>query len=102
MTDPVLPFLVFFNTLLAGARLTRLITQDRITRAPREWALRRLPDGHLLAYLLVCSWCVSMYVSLPTTVAWMAWGDHWLFRGVTGALAMSYVIGWLAAREESS
>ncbi|TRV72553.1 hypothetical protein FKN01_29620 [Streptomyces sp. 130] len=102
MTDPVLPFLVFFNTLLAGARLTRLITQDRITRAPREWALRRLPDGHLLAYLLVCSWCVSMYVGTATAASWMAWGDHWVFRGVTAALGMSYVVGWLAAREESS
>lgn len=102
MTGPVMPFLVLFNAILAGARLTRLITRDRITQAPRHWALRKLPDGHLLAYLVVCDWCVSMYVGTATAAAWVAWSDETLFRGVTAALAMSYVAGWLAAREESS
>ncbi|MCX0246421.1 hypothetical protein [Streptomyces drozdowiczii] len=93
--------LVLFNAILAAARLTRLVTRDRITQAPREWALRRLPDGHLLAYLVMCDWCVSVYVGAVTATAWVVWGDERLFIGITAALAMSHVTGWLAAREES-
>ena len=48
---------------LATARLTRLVTTDRITEAPRNWIIRRLPRESLLSYLLVCDWCSS--------------GNHW-------------------------
>lgn len=87
---------------LATARLTRLVTRDRITRAPRNWALRRLPDGHLLAYLLMCDWCVSVYMGAATAGAWWAWGDHRLYVAAVAALAFSHTTGWAATREESS
>ncbi len=86
---------------LATARFTRLITTDRITQAPRHWVLRRLPDGHLLAYLLVCDWCASMYVGAGAATAWWAWGDQRAFTAAVGALAFSHITGWLAAREET-
>lgn len=97
-----MPALTLLLALLATARLTRLITRDRITRTPREWALRRLPDGHLLAYLVMCDWCVSVYTGAAVAGAWWAWGDHRLFAAAVLALAASHVTGWLAAREESS
>lgn len=94
--------LTLLLTALATARLTRLITRDRITQAPREWALSRLPDGHLLAYLLMCDWCVSVYMGAATATAWWAWGDHRAFTAATAALAFSHTTGWAATREETS
>lgn len=84
---------------LATARLTRLITTDRITEAPRNWIIRRLPRESLLAYLLVCSWCSSIYVGVGLGAAWWAWGDHRWFAAGCAALAFSYVAGWLSGRE---
>lgn len=83
---------------LATARITRLVTTDRITRAPRQWALRRLSSEGLLAYLIVCDWCASVYAGAGT-VALAVWGGTpgmWVLT----ALALSYAAGWLAAREE--
>lgn len=84
---------------LATARLTRLVTSDRLTQAPRHWVVRRLPEGSLLAYLVVCDWCVSVYVGGAVAVAGAvagAWPWTW---AAPAALAFSYVAGWLAARE---
>lgn len=85
---------------LAVARLTRLITRDRITRAPREWLLRRLDAESLTAWLIVCDWCASFYVGLGagavgTLVGWWTWA--WI---VPLGLAFSYVAGWLASMED--
>ena len=84
---------------LATARITRLVTQDRITEAPRNAILRRLPDESLFAYLIVCDWCVSVYVGAGVAavgglVHWWSWT-----MAVPAALAFSYVAGYLASRE---
>lgn len=84
---------------LATARLTRLVTTDRITQAPRRWALHKLPAESLGAYLLVCDWCVSVYVGAAVAGAGAlagAWPWTWM-APVT--LALSYVAGWLAGKE---
>ena len=84
---------------LAVARLTRLVTSDRITEAPRNWALARLPDGPLLAYLVVCDWCVSVYTGAAVAAAG-AWAGAWSWGWAPPvALAFSYVAGWLASKE---
>jgi hypothetical protein len=84
---------------LATARVTRLITQDRIFDAPRNAVLRALPDGHFLAYLVTCDWCVSIYTGTLTAVGG-AYAGWWPWAAVPAvALAFSYVTGWLASRE---
>lgn len=83
---------------LAVARLTRFVTTDRIFLAPRAWIIRRLDRESLLAYLIVCDWCVSVYVGMAMGGAWYLWGDTRAFLAVTGALAFSYVAGFLAER----
>lgn len=99
MTDIVSLLLLF----LATARLTRLITTDRLTEYPREWvvawAVGRKEGDSLLAYLVVCPWCVSVYVGAAGGAAWWAWGDTRAFLAVCAALAASHVTGWLATRE---
>lgn len=69
---------------LAIARLTRLVTKDRITRPLRRPLIRRAyggqlpdhwndlgptvvlddPDSPEVAYLLSCDWCASAYVAV--------------------------------------
>lgn len=89
---------------LATARLTRVITQDRITLAPRKWALRRLVnrygEDHLLPYLIVCDWCVSIYVGAGVTAAWVTVGETLWFQAPAAALALSYAAGFLASKED--
>ena len=82
---------------LATARITRLVTTDRITQAPRTWLQLKLdPDG-LWAYLVTCDWCASVYAGAGVAAA-LAWGPTWTVW-VLAALAFSYVAGWLAAKE---
>lgn len=82
---------------LATARVTRLITSDRLTEHPRLWTLMRLDPEGLGAYLVTCGWCVSVYVGAG--VAALLWlGPTWTVWPLS-ALAFSYVAGWLAAKE---
>lgn len=89
--------------MLATARLTRLVTTDRIFLAPRAWALRglirRYGEDHLLSYLLVCDWCVSVYTGGAVAYAWVVAGETLWFQAPVAALALSYAAGWLASRE---
>jgi hypothetical protein len=82
---------------LATARITRLITTDRITEAPRNRILARLDPNGLAAYLIHCNWCVSVYAGAGTVAAvlWTGTIGFW----VMAALAFSYVAGWLASQE---
>lgn len=87
-------------TALATARLTRLITTDTIFDAPRERLIVALPVRlEPLAYLMQCSWCMSVWVGAGTAIAWYAWGDTRAYLVVTAALAFSHITGWLATHE---
>lgn len=93
------PLLIVVVMALATARVTRLITRDRLLAAPRRAVLRALPDDHVLAYLVVCDWCVSVYTGTLAAVGG-AWAGSWAWWWVPAlALAFSYVTGWLASRE---
>lgn len=92
---------------LAVARVTRLITTDVLLDAPRNWLTRRIlapnPEGSVrtaVAYLIICSWCVSIYVGAAGAGAWYAWGETMPFMVITAALAASYVTGFLASLTE--
>lgn len=93
------PLLIVVLMALATARVTRLITRDRLFDAPRNAVLRALPDGHLVAYLVTCDWCVSVYTGALAAAggAWTGWWP-WSYAPAL-ALAFSYVTGYLASRE---
>lgn len=72
---------------LATARVTLLIAKDELFLEPRLWVLNRLiPDDedgepipvawwrHKLAYLLVCIWCMPVWVA--AVIAWPVWYWH--------------------------
>jgi hypothetical protein len=82
---------------LATARLTRLVTRDRITHAVRRRILLRLYEDGLPAYMLVCDWCMSMYAG-TAVAAWTVWGPSWKLWPLA-VLAFSHTAGWLASKE---
>lgn len=54
---------------LAVYRVTRLIVQDSILEPVRDRIFRRFnPQRSSLGYLLTCTWCMSLWVALPTVL----------------------------------
>lgn len=51
------------TAFLAVARLTRLLTEDRLTVAYRRWVVNRWGEDSKMAYLVHCPWCTSMYIA---------------------------------------
>lgn len=93
----LIPLLV---AAFATARLTRLVTTDRLTRAPRMWLLHRLQGRELLSYLVVCDWCVSVYMGLVVALTG-AWAGSWPWTwALPFALTFSMVTGLLARWED--
>lgn len=88
-------------TGLSVARVTRLVARDVLLEKPRARILTYLTDRDrtMLAYLLVCPWCLSMYVGAAGAAGWALWGGAKLYLCVTAALAFSYVTGVLASKE---
>lgn len=89
---------VYTVYLLAFARLVVLITMDMITARPREAVVEALKErGHnMLAYLLLCPWCVSIWLAIPAAPIIYAYGETpWLFVPAL-ALALSATAGALA------
>lgn len=93
----------------ATARLTRLITSDAITRHLREGAVRRLVEHEgdprrwrgELAYLIMCSWCSSVWVGAAVAGTWWAWGGSMWYQAACAALTASHVTGALASATET-
>lgn len=83
---------------LSTARITRLITGDFILDRPRNAALRRLEGHPQLQYLLVCPWCMSMYVGAGVAGAWWAWGGMMWLTWTMAFLSASHVTGFLATK----
>lgn len=104
---------------LATARLTRLVTRDRLTRKLRKAAVtaayeraavEMVPDWDVLgptavvddpeapdlAYLLSCDWCSSMYVAVVVLALRRFVPGVW--DPIARVLAASYVTGYVASR----
>jgi hypothetical protein len=85
-------------TLLATARLTRLVTADRLTERYRIAIIGKVKEGGLLAYLLVCDWCASVYIGALLAGAWAMWGSSLPYQAAVIALSGSYVAGFLNSK----
>lgn len=84
--------------LLAYARLVLLITSDVITERPRDAVITALKERkhNMLAYMLLCPWCVSIWLAIPAAPIIYAYGDSpWLF-GCALVFALSAAAGALA------
>lgn len=90
---------------LAVARITLFIAKDDLFDEPRAWLLNRLtPDGddgeplpvawwrRKLAYLIVCIWCVPVWIAAGLVWPAIHWWSHTLAVQATAtilALAMT-------------
>lgn len=84
--------------LLAFARLVLLFTSDVITEGPRDRVVTALKErGHLkLAYLVLCPWCLSIWLAIPAAPIIYAYGQHWWLYVPALLLALSGAAGVLA------
>lgn len=83
---------------LAAYRLTRLVVDDTIADAPRNFVLDALDDagpaGAKIAEGLACYWCVGLWIATAAAAARRsrAW------RAARYPLALSAAVGILAER----
>lgn len=92
------PSFVYAIEIIAFARLVVLLTSDMITERPRDAFVTALKQrGHnMLAYLLLCPWCISIWLAIPAAPIIYAYGDSpWLYVPALG-LALSAAAGALA------
>jgi hypothetical protein len=80
---------------LAVARLTRLVTTDKIMEPFRFWAARKLGADSFWLFGLHCMWCVSMYTGALLAAGYVLLGDSWVYQIPALALAASYIAGAL-------
>lgn len=96
-----MPPLTLALAVLAVARLTRLVVEDKLTERPRDavglWLANR--GQVMLLYLLGCSWCASMWIAPPVLVVAYLVGDNPVVLVGLASLAASYVTGWLAGHD---
>lgn len=91
-------FLIYLIYLAAFARLVVLATSDYITEPPRDRLVTALKERqhHRIAYLMLCPWCVSIWLAIPAAPIIYAYGNSpWLFVPAL-ALALSAAAGVLA------
>jgi hypothetical protein len=89
---------LYATYLLAFARLVILLTKDTITERRRDALAGALKErGHdSLAYLVLCPWCISIWLAIPAAPIIYAYGNSpWLFVPALG-LALSAAAGALA------
>lgn len=59
------PAVLLLTGLLAHARLTRLVTADRVTLPLRAALVRRYGPSSGPAYLVHCRWCTGLWLAFP-------------------------------------
>lgn len=92
------PSLLYAIYLLAFARLVVLLTSDTITARPRDAVVEALKERkrNMLAYLLLCPWCLSIWLALPAAPIIYAYSHHWWLFVPALVLALSAAAGMLA------
>lgn len=84
---------------LTVARLTRLVVTDRLTVAVRRAIVNKWGSGSLLAYLIHCPWCMSIWIA-PLVMPWaVLFPNRWVIMALA-ILPASYVAGLLSQAEE--
>ena len=56
---------------ISTARLTRLLTLDKITEPIRQWVVRKNGTDGRWSYLIHCPWCSSIWIApAPALLVW--------------------------------
>lgn len=93
MIDPY----VLVVLAVAVARMTVLMTTDKITQPLRDKVLAKLGPDHMITFGVNCPWCWSIWLSFPmTAITFFTVSSIWL--AILTALAVSWVGSYLADR----
>lgn len=79
--------------VFATARITRMITVDRVTRAPRQFVVRKAGTKSLISYFVFCPHCVSIWVA--AAVSALAWWPGQLDTLMLMPGWLGYPLTWL-------
>lgn len=91
----------FLVDVLAGHRLTRLVTEDTITAPLREKIFKKYPPTEdSWSYVFTCAWCTSLWIGLGVTAARKLYPRVW--NPLAEALAISSAAGLIQEREASN
>ena len=65
--------LIWFGVIGTTSRLTKLVTTDEIALPFRQWVINKFGPMSFAAKLILCKWCVSVWLAVPVTLfAFMA------------------------------
>lgn len=93
--------LTLIVAVLAVARLTRLIVEDRIMVWFKQWVVRKFGENSLPSYFVHCPWCVSIWFAAVVMPIAVAWPNRWVL-GVLAIPAASYLTGVAATKLEDN
>lgn len=82
-------------TIFSVARVTRMITTDKIFEVPRDWILDRVNPLGMITYMLGCPWCISVYAGSGLAFVMYRYGTEPYVTVPAIALTASYITGWL-------
>lgn len=92
-----LPLLI---TALAVARLTRIITTDRIALPIRQYVLAKNGDDGWFTFLIHCKYCASVWIAAGTAPLYWYFGRSPWFLIPAVALAFAEFIVFTAKLDE--
>jgi hypothetical protein len=81
---------------LAVASVTHVVTSDRISEASRIWFMHKVGVYSLLAFMVNCPWCISMWVAMFSTPVAVFMADRTWPQAVLLALGARYFTGILS------
>lgn len=91
----------FIVDVLAGHRLTRLVTEDVITAPLRQKIFaKHPPTEESWSYALTCPWCASVWIGLGIAVLRRCAPTLW--EPLAEALATSSVVGLITERQAAN
>lgn len=91
--------LVLIVAMLAVARLTILMVDDRLTISYRRWVVKRWGEESMPAYFVHCSWCTSMWVAPLVMPVAVLFPNRWMLAALS-IPAASLVAGFLGKARE--
>lgn len=83
---------------LAVARLTTLLTKDRLTIRYRRWVVNKWGPDSMPSYLAHCEWCTSMWLAMPIMPVAALFPYTWVI-GILAVPAASLVAGLIFSKE---
>lgn len=96
LKDVIDPY-VLLVLALAVARMTVLMSMDKITQPLRDKVLAKLGPEHMITFGVNCPWCWSVWIAFPmAAITYATASTFWLF--ILTALAASWVGSYLADR----